>query len=153
MHHDALQLKQQQQQEWLSYLNHISIDVVIDELPQVYSDTLQLKRRVLLLIDFNELSLKQQMSSNDAMLIGELQHVHNDALQLKQQQQELLGYLNHISPGVMIDGLPQVDSDALQLKEQAMLLNDSIQPPLQPQVLSSELLLMGRLRRVHQTTL
>ena len=58
VHHGALQFKQQQQ-EWLSYLNHISIDVMVDGLPQVHSDTLQLKQQAMLLADFNQLSLKQ----------------------------------------------------------------------------------------------
>ena len=82
-----------------------------------------------------------------------MQHVHNGAPQLKQQQQELLSYLNHISPGVVIDGLPQVHSGALQLKQQAMLLIDFNQPSLQPHVLSSESLLVGQLRRVRQDVL
>ena len=50
------------------------------------------------------------------MPIDELQHVHSGALQLKQQQQELLRYLNRISTGVMIDELPRVHNGALQLK-------------------------------------
>ena len=75
------------------------------------------------------------------------------ALQLKQQQQGWLSYLNHISIDVMIDELPRVHSDALQLKQQAMLLIDFNQPSLQPPVLSSELLLIDQLRRVHQDVL
>ena len=54
------------------------------------------------------------MLSSD-VLIEELQHVHSGALRPKQQQQELLRYLNHISIDVMIGELPRVHSDALQL--------------------------------------
>ena len=70
-------------------------------------------------------------------------------LQLEQQQQELLSYLKHILTDVMTDELPQVHNDALRLKQQVMLLVDFNQPSLKQQVLSSELLLIGQLRRVH----
>ena len=63
----------QQQQELLRYLNHISIDVMIGELPRVHSGVLQLEQQSMLLIIFNRLSLEQQMLFSDAMLIEELQ--------------------------------------------------------------------------------
>ena len=104
--HSGTLLFKQQQQERLSYLNHISTGMMIDRLPQLHGYALQLKQQAMLLIDFNQLLLKPQMLSSDAMLIDELQHMHHDALQLKQRQQELLSYLNHISTGVMVDELP-----------------------------------------------
>ena len=78
MHSGTLQLKRQQQ-ELLNYPKHISTDVMIGELPRVNSGALQLKQQSMLLIDFNQLLLEQQMLSSDAMLIDELQHVHSGA--------------------------------------------------------------------------
>ena len=75
----------------------------------------------MLLIDFNQLSLKQQMLSSDA-LIEELQHVHSGALRPKQQQQDLSRYPNHISIDVMIGELPRVHSDTLHFKQQVLLI-------------------------------
>ena len=97
MHSDALQPKQQQQ-ELLTYLYHILIDVMPGELPRVHSGALQLKRQSMLLIDFNELSLKQQMLFIDAMLIDELSTV------------------------VVAFELPRVENDALHLKQQVLLI-------------------------------
>ena len=76
----------------------------------MHSGALQLKQQSMLLIDFNQLSLEQQMLSSDAMLIGELQHVHSGALQPKQQQQELLRYLTHILIDVVFFEQPRVHS-------------------------------------------
>ena len=63
-------------------LSHISTNVVIGRLPRVHSGALQLKQQSILLIDFNQLSLKQQMLSSD-VLIEELQHVYSGALRPK----------------------------------------------------------------------
>ena len=92
MHSDALQPKQQQQ-ELLTYLYHILIDVMPGELPRVHSGALRLTRQSMMLIDFNKLSLRQQTLFIDAMLIDELSTVvvafelppmDNDALHLTQ---------------------------------------------------------------------
>ena len=82
VHSGALQPKQQQQ-ELLDDPKHISTDAMIGELPRVHSGALQLRQQSMLLIDFNQLSLEQQMLSSDAMLIDELQHVHGGVLQPK----------------------------------------------------------------------
>ena len=72
------------------------------------------------------------------MLIDEMQHVHSGALRPKQQRQELLNDLKHISTDVMIGELPRVHSGALQLKQQSMLLIDFNQLSLEQQMLSSD---------------
>ena len=79
-------------------LYHILIDAMPGELPQVHSGALQLKGQSMLLIDFSELSLKQQMLFIDAMLIDELSTV------------------------VVAFELPRVDNDALHLKQQMLLI-------------------------------
>ena len=121
VHSGALQPKQQQQ-ELLSDLTHILIDVVFFEQPRVHSGVLQLKQQSMPLIGLNQLSLKRQILVIDAMLIDELQHVQSDALQLEQPQQELLGCLSHISTNVVIGRLPRVHSGALQHKQQSIVL-------------------------------
>ena len=75
-----------------------------------------LKRQSMLLIDFNTLSLKRQMSSIDAMLIDELSTV------------------------VVAFELPRVDNDALHPKQQLMLIGFS-QPALGQQILSCDAML------------
>jgi hypothetical protein len=106
----ALQLKQQQQ-GWLSYLNHISIDVMIDELPRVHSDALQLKQQAMLLIDFNQPSLQPQVLSSELLLIDQLRRVHQDVL--RQQRQTML-LLLATQPSLQ----PQVLSSELLLIDQ-----------------------------------
>ena len=122
---------------------------MIGELPRVYSGVLHLKQQSILLIHFNQLSLKQQMLSSDAMLIDELQHVHNGTLRPKQQQRELLRYLNHIPTDVVIVRLPQVYSGVLHLKQQSILLIDVNQLSLKQQTLSSDAMLIDELQHVH----
>ena len=144
-HGGALRPKQQQQ-ELLNDLKHSSTDVMIGELSRVHSGALQLKQQPMLLIDFSQLSLEQQMLSSDAMLIDELQHVHSGALQPKQQQQELLSDRNHTLIDVVVFELPQVHSGVLQLKQQSMLLIDFNQLSLKRQMLFIDVLPVDQLQ-------
>ena len=69
------------------------------------------------------------------------------ALRPKQQQQELLNDLKHISTDVMIGELPRVHSGALQLKQQSKLLTDFNQLSLNQPMLSGDAMLIEELQQ------
>ena len=129
--------------------------VMIDELPQLHNNALQLQQPQALLHYSNHASNDARISTY--VMIHELHQVHSYALQL-QQPQELLDYSNHASNDVhifvyvmigelrhcshsnhksckvlsitcrlklMIDKLPQVHDSALQLQQPHELLHYS----------------------------
>ena len=60
--------------------------MVIDALPQVHSQALQLKQQAMLLIDSNQTSLQHQVLSSESLLVGRLHRVRTDALQQHELQ-------------------------------------------------------------------
>jgi hypothetical protein len=106
--------------------------MLVDELQRLHSGALQLKQQSILLIDCNQLSLKQQMLSSD-VLIEELQHVYSGALRLTRQSMMLIDFnklslrqqtlfidamlIDELSTVVVAFELPPMDNDALHLTQ------------------------------------